>query len=182
MRSTRLPSPEPLENSVSEGHISQPLPYTPYLNALMLLFVLLAVIFFAFALQVAFILAGALAFLRAPSGCLMVFRADGLQIHLRLRQLHSQVLHGGGDDLRYSQVAEPFVIGRNDVPRPVFGAGFSENVLESFRVVVPQRAFLVVAVADLPVAHGIVEPLLKSFQLFFPADVQEELDDARVVL
>ena len=85
----------------------------------------------------ALILASGSAVLGGCCGCLMVFLADGLQIDLRLGHPHAQVFHGGGDDLGHNQVAEPFVVGGDDVPRRIFGAGLGENVLKSLRVIVP---------------------------------------------
>ena len=64
----------------------------------------------------------------------------------------------------------------------MFRARLRERVFERFGVVIPELAFLVVVVADFPIASWIVETLFETLQLLFLADVQEELDDVGVVL
>ena len=97
------------------------------------------------------------------------------------RQLELHVLHRLGDDLRSRQVAEPLVIRRDDVPRRMRGAGFRQGLFIRFDVFRPQLALRVVRLADLPVAGGIVEPLLEALELLLGADMQEELENARAV-
>src|SRR5271157_4290999 len=53
-------------------------------------------------------------------GGLMIFLANHLEINLWFGHLHSQVFHGRSDDLRHRQIAEPFVVRGNDVPRSIF--------------------------------------------------------------
>jgi hypothetical protein len=108
--------------------------------------------------------------------------AISFEIDPRRRQLESHVFHGLGDDLRNGQVAEPLVVGGNDVPGRVLAAGLAQRLFVGFDVVGPELALGVVAFADFPVARRVVEPLLEALELLLGADVQEELEDARAVL
>ena len=59
---------------------------------------------------------------------------------------------------------------------------FSNVRFERGRVLVPMRPLGVVGVADLPVFGRVVDAFLEPFKLFVPIDVQEELEDLRVVV
>ena len=57
----------------------------------------------------------------------VVFAADGGEIDRGLRIGHRQLFDRVGDDLRDGEVAEPFVVRRNDEPRRALGAGGGER-------------------------------------------------------
>jgi len=58
-------------------------------------------------------------------------------------------------------------------------AGFGKDVFLGSHVAAPQLALLVIALTDLPVACGIIEPLFEPFQLLFLADGEKKLDYVR---
>ena len=58
-------------------------------------------------------------------------------VYGRFRPLHIQVFQRAGDDLRYRQIAEPFVVRGNHKPRRVPRAGLVEHILEGLDVVGP---------------------------------------------
>src|SRR6476661_4913197 len=93
---------------------------------------------------------------------LMIFTTNLGEVHRWLWKLHVHVFHLPGNDLRNSQIAEPFVVGRNDKPGSVLGARLVQHILERLRVIIPIIAFLVVRFADLPMAIGIIQSLLES--------------------
>ena len=95
----------------------------------------------------------------------VILAADVRDIDLRRRQLQSHVLHGVGDDLRHREIAEPFVVGRDDEPRRVLGARQRHGILVGRDVFRPQLALGIVALADLPVPRRIVEPLREAREL-----------------
>ena len=86
------------------------------------------------------------------------------------------------DDSGHGEVPEPLVVGRDDKPRGVLGAATRECILVSRRIVVPVGSLLVIGLADFPLLGRVVEPILEAFQLLPFGDVQEELEDMRVVL
>ena len=101
----------------------------------------------------------------------MVLAADLLDIDAGLGVAHLQppkMLH---HDARDGQVAEPFVIGRDDEPWRIACAAARESVFVRSRVCVPEGPFLVVGFADLPVLGRIVKPFLEPLQLFFLGDM-----------
>src|SRR5580698_1089418 len=113
---------------------------------------------------------------------LMVLPADEFKVDLGLGCLDVHLLEGGGDDLRDGEIAKPLVIGGDDVPGSVVGAGLAKDGFIGANVVVPEFALAVVVFADLPVAGGIVEAFFEALELLFWADVEKEFEDARVVL
>jgi hypothetical protein len=70
------------------------------------------------------------------------------------------------DDLRYSKIPEPLVVCRNNVPWRVLSARFFYGVFVSIQIVRPKLTLGIVAFADLPLPRWILEPLLKTGQLF----------------
>ena len=70
-------------------------------------------------------------------GVLVIEPPNFLEVDRRLRQLQVHIIHGVGDDLRYGEIAKPFVIGRNDKPRRVFGRTSGQRGLECIDIVAP---------------------------------------------
>ena len=64
---------------------------------------------------------------------------------------------------------------RNDEPGGTLGARFTEHILERLGVIFPIVAFLVIGIADLPLARRIVQSLLEAPELFLLGNVQEKL-------
>jgi hypothetical protein len=112
----------------------------------------------------------------------VILAADVIEVDRRRGRFHAHVLHGGADDLRDREVAEPLVVRRDHVPRGALGRAFGQHVFVCRHVVVPEGPFLVVRIADLPLPRRVVEPLLEALELLVFRDVEEELHDRRVVL
>ena len=112
----------------------------------------------------------------------MIFAPNVRDVHGWLRELHVHIFHRLDNDFRNSKVPEPFVIRRNDEPRSVFSAGLVKHILERLRVVIPESAFLVVGVTDLPLTRRVIQPLLESGKLFLFRDVQKKFENCRAVL
>src|SRR5262249_26387158 len=130
----------------------------------------------------AMLAAGCVAFLLLRAQRRMIFAADFRDVDARRRQLQAHLVHGVGDDLGDCQIAKPLVIGWNDEPGRVLGAGLFHRVLVCRDVFRPQLALGIVAFADLPMSRRIVQALREARELFFRTDVQIEFQDARAVL
>src|SRR5271170_2087427 len=63
----------------------------------------------------------------------------------------------------------------------MLGRALHEHVLIRGNIIVPKLALFVIALADLPMAHRIVQPCLEARELLVGRNVKEELDDERVV-
>ena len=74
------------------------------------------------------------------------------------------------------------MVGRDDIPWRLVGAGGADRILECFDIIVPQRPLGIVGFADLSVPLRILQPVGKARELFFLADVQEEFQDRRPVV
>lgn len=98
-----------------------------------------------------------------------------------LRVFWLQRLDGVGDDLGDGQVAEPFLICRDNEPGSGFGAAAAEDGFVGFGVVFPVFAFFQVFRVELPVFIRIVTPGIQPLQLLVFADVEKELQDGDVV-
>src|SRR5580700_4381277 len=70
-----------------------------------------------------------------------------------LRELHAKLVHRICDNPRYRQIAKPFVIGRDHIPRRLARAGCGEGILECLDIVVPKRALGIVGFANFPIAR-----------------------------
>jgi hypothetical protein len=88
-----------------------------------------------------------------------------------LRKRHAKLFHRIGDNPRYRQIAKPFVIGRDHIPRRVTRAGRREGILERLHIIVPKRALGIVRFANFPIARWIVKPLRESRELLLLADM-----------
>src|SRR5258708_4032530 len=101
---------------------------------------------------------------------LLQHRADPLRFLPPLRVSfwvsRLQVLERIDDDLRHDQPRIALVIGRNDVPGCVFGAGGAQAVLISGHVVVPKRSLLNIRHAELPVLLRLFDAREKALPLF----------------
>src|SRR6266436_4080483 len=111
----------------------------------------------------------------------MIHLPDRGDVDRRFRHLHPDILERRADDLRDREIAEPFVIRRNDIPGRVLGGELPQYVLIGGYIVIPEVALLVVCIADLPSPCRIVETLLETLQLLFLGDVEEEFDDPGIV-
>src|SRR5690606_37178988 len=78
----------------------------------------------------------------------------------RLRKLRVELLECLRQDLAYDQVAIPFTVRRDDVPRGMLRIAFGEGVFVSVLVVIPQLAFFQVTLIELPQLVGVVEACL----------------------
>ncbi|KAG1647661.1 Ribonuclease VapC9 [Nymphon striatum] len=92
---------------------------------------------------------------------------------------HVEAFEFTNDDARDQQIAEPLAIGRNHVPRRLFGAGLSKHLGERCLVVVPELAFFEIAGRELPVLLRLVQARLQAFFLLVLGNVQVELGDRR---
>ena len=101
----------------------------------------------------------------------MVLAPHRGDVDMGLRQLQVHLVHGIRDDLGDGEIAEPFVVGRNDVPWRVLRARPLHRFLERCDVVGPQGALGVVALADLPLPPGVLQPCFEALELLFGADV-----------
>src|SRR5690348_5318675 len=99
----------------------------------------------------------------------------------RFREVHIKFFQRFDDDARDGEVAEPYVIGGDDEPRSIFGAAARKGGLIGGDVVVPVLSFLQVGFGKFPLLTRIMEPLLKTPLLFFPADMQEKFQDLDVI-
>src|SRR5215469_7066962 len=103
-------------------------------------------------------------------------------VHRRFGPLHAQLFESADHDLRYCQIAKPFVVCRDHKPWSVWGASLLQRFLERFHVIVPVTALLVIGLADLPLSRGVFQSLLEARQLLGLRDMQEKLEDGRMVL
>src|SRR5215469_14483095 len=75
---------------------------------------------------------------------------------------------------RNNQPGEPFVVGRHDKPRSVFGASVSHHILIGFHVIIPILTFVSICGGKLPILGGVIllfyHPPLSDIH----RDVQEE--------
>jgi len=102
-----------------------------------------------------------------PFGAVVLAR-DFVNVHRGLRELHLHRLHRFGHDFGHGEVAEPFVVGGMTNQGRAVGAGFAQRVLVGRDVIVPILPFLVIGLADFPVAGGVVQPLLEPPELALP--------------
>src|SRR5438876_7527823 len=115
------------------------------------------------------------------TGGLMVFTANLREVYGWLGKLHVHIFHVADNDLRNGQIAEPFVVGRNDKPGSVLRARLVKHVLECLRVIIPVVAFLIIRFTDLPLAFGVIQSLFEAGKLFLFGNMQEEFKNRCVV-
>src|SRR5579871_4724677 len=80
------------------------------------------------------------------------------------------------------EVAVPLVVGGDEVPRGPRRARPPEHLGVGGLVVVPERPFVEVRLAELPVLRRVVDPLLEAPPLFLGAHVEEELQHRRALV
>ena len=97
----------------------------------------------------------------------VVLAANLFNVDRRLWIFHVQRFKVLDDNARDGQIAEPFVIGRNDEPGRMRRAATGERVFIGGHIILPESALLIVGLADLPVFGGVVETILEALQLFF---------------
>ena len=105
---------------------------------------------------------------KANLRALSVRRRRVLQIHL-LQRVH----HDVGD----GEMGEPLVIGGNDVPGRVRGAGVVDHVLVGGHVVVPAQPLVQVGLGKFPVLSRVIQSLQKSLLLLLFGDMQKKLQN-----
>ena len=111
--------------------------------------------------------------------------ADGLQfLAVRLAGFgitHLQRLQRVEDDLRNDEPGVFLVVGGNDIPRRMSGAGRAEAGFIGLHVIFPEFPFRDVGLAEFPVFFRVVNAFEKPPALFVLGQVQEKFDDARAV-
>src|SRR6478672_2234733 len=112
----------------------------------------------------------------------MIFAANVGDADVGRRQLQAHLVHRIGDDLGDGEIAKPFVVGGNDEPGRVLGAGLLHSTLVGGNVFRPQLAFRIVAFADLPLPRRIIQTLREARELLFGTDVQVEFEDTGAIL
>ncbi len=76
---------------------------------------------------------------------------------------------------------KPFVIGGNDKPWRVFGAGFFHRIFISIHIIVPKTAFFGIRRREFPVFFGSVNAFQKSLFLLFFGNIQEKFQNVNAV-
>ncbi len=99
-----------------------------------------------------------------------------------LGPFHVEIFEGGDNALCNDVVAEPFVVGGDDVPGGAAGAATIEGVLVGLLELIPIFAHADVVLAELPVLGGILNARKQAFGLFLFADVQEEFQEDDVIV
>ena len=107
----------------------------------------------------------------------VILAPDLFDIDGRLRHLDVHGFQRRHDDLRYGNIAEPFVVRGDHEPRRLLCIAFGEDIVVCPFIVVPAFTLGVIRFADLPAFSGIIEPLLESLQLLILADVEKELEN-----
>src|SRR2546427_755774 len=99
----------------------------------------------------------------------------------RFREVHIEFFEGLHDDPGNSEIAEPFVVGRNDEPRRIFRAAAGKQVFVGGDVLVPTLSLRGIGFGKFPFLARIVKPLVEAFLLLLLADVQEKFQNRDVV-
>src|SRR5271165_2799874 len=89
----------------------------------------------------------------------MVFARDFLNVNRRLGELHAERLEFLVDDLRNSEITEPFVVRWDNEPGRVLRARLANRVFVGGHVIVPQFPLRIVIFTDLPVSSWVFETL-----------------------
>ena len=89
--------------------------------------------------------------------------------------MHIEFFEGLHDNARNGEIAKPFVIGRNDEPGSIFGAAAGEHSFVGGDIIVPALSLYGIGFGEFPFLARIVQPLLETLFLFFPANVQKNL-------
>src|SRR4051812_33502301 len=87
----------------------------------------------------------------------------------------------GRNDVRHARPHEPLLIRRNDVPWRRLRARSTQHVLVCPLVFIPMRAFLYVRSRELPILLRVVQTRQKTLSLLFTRNVQEKLQNSRVL-
>src|SRR5215831_3165620 len=108
-------------------------------------------------------------------------RAYGLQLP-PLRRVDGRVgevecLNRLHNDRGNHETGEPFVVGRHDVPRSMFGCRRPDSFLERVHVVVPELALVYVGGREFPVLVRSVEARQEALPLLLARQVQEKLEN-----
>src|SRR5664279_1705539 len=94
---------------------------------------------------------------------------------------HLQVLERGKDNLGNNQSGILLVIGRDDIPGRVLGAGRVQASLKRLHILLPVLPLMNVREAELPVLLRIINPLAESLALFVLREMEEDLDNLGAV-
>src|SRR5579859_3185548 len=79
---------------------------------------------------------------------------------------HPQAFHGVDDNPGNDQPGVCLVVGGNDVPRSVPGAGRADTLLIGFHVLLPESALLDIRGAEFPVLCRVIDAFEKPLALF----------------
>jgi len=90
---------------------------------------------------------------------------------------HLEITERIQDNLGNNQPGILFVVGGDDVPRRVMGAGGAQASLISLRVLLPVFPLVDVRDAELPVLARLIDALEEAFALLAFREMEEELDD-----
>ena len=93
------------------------------------------------------------------------------------REARVDVDEGVRQDAGRGDPCEGLVIGRDDIPRRPRRARVGQDLAERLLVVVPVRALLGVARAELPIPVRFVDPRQEASPLLFPRQVEEQLHE-----
>src|SRR5579859_7386805 len=94
---------------------------------------------------------------------------------------HLQAFHGVDNNPGYDQPGVFLVVGGNDVPRSVPGAGRADTLLIGFHVLLPESALLDIRGAEFPVLCRVIDAFEKSLALFILRQVEEEFHDSGAI-
>ncbi len=89
--------------------------------------------------------------------CDLRLELDGGGVDGGVWEFEFQTLHQVDDDRGDGDVAVPLVVGWDDEPRGVFGAGGGEDVVVGVDVLGPELALVEVGFGELPVLFGVVD-------------------------
>ena len=112
----------------------------------------------------------------------MILAPDFRKVNRRRRVGEVEIRHRVGDDLRYREIAEPFVRSTGSRTTAPPACWSRESRPQTPRCSRPRAALGIVGLADLPVARGVVEALGETRELLFLADMEEEFEDRGSVL
>ena len=98
-------------------------------------------------------------------------------LRARLGVSHFEFIERIEDNLGHDQPGILFVVGGDDVPGRVMGAGGAQASLISLRVLLPVFPLVDVRDAELPVLARLIDALEEAFALLAFREMEEELDD-----
>jgi len=91
------------------------------------------------------------------------------------REMQIELFQRGDDRRSDHHAGEPFVVGRDDVPRRRRGRGVRDRILIGRLVAIPQLPFLDIGHREFPVLRRVFQPAEEALTLLLLGDVEEEL-------